>query len=122
MPLTLTDIVHVPPAAMEPPVRPTLLLPANATAVPDPHVVAAFGAAAINKFVGSASLTFTPVRAMAPVATFVSVTVSTDVPPAGIVLGENVLEMPAPGGTSVLRALVFGRIAGTHALDCRANR
>ncbi len=27
----------------------------------------------------------------------------------------------APGGTSVLRALVFGRIAGKRALDCRAN-
>jgi tricarballylate dehydrogenase len=27
----------------------------------------------------------------------------------------------APGGTSVLRALVFGRIAGKHALDCRGN-
>jgi tricarballylate dehydrogenase len=27
----------------------------------------------------------------------------------------------APGGTSVLRALVFGRIAGERALDCRTN-
>ena len=27
----------------------------------------------------------------------------------------------APGGTSVLRALVFGRIAGERALDCRSN-
>jgi tricarballylate dehydrogenase len=27
----------------------------------------------------------------------------------------------APGGTSVLRGLVFGRIAGKHALDCRSN-
>jgi tricarballylate dehydrogenase len=27
----------------------------------------------------------------------------------------------APGGTSVLRALVFGRIAGKRALDCRTN-
>ncbi len=27
----------------------------------------------------------------------------------------------APGGTSVLRALVFGRIAGKHALDCSSN-
>ena len=27
----------------------------------------------------------------------------------------------APGGTSVLRALVFGRIAGKRALDCRPN-
>src|SRR5665213_40483 len=99
MPVTLAEIVQVAPAPMEPPESARLFAPATAVTVP-PQVDAPLGVDAMVTPDGSVSVSDAFVSAIAPDAVFANVTVSTDVPPVGIVVGENAL-LSAIGGAIV---------------------
>lgn len=79
----------------------TLVSPAAAVTVPEVHVVAAFGVAAIVRPEGNASVRATPVSATAPGAVFGMVIVRTDVSPAEIVAGANALLRVMAAGMTV---------------------
>jgi hypothetical protein len=103
VPVTFAEIVHVLAAATDPPLSESEELPATPVTVPL-HVVARFGTAAIVMPLGSASASAIPESAIAPEAVLLIVTVSVDVPPDVIDVGENAL-LRLTGGATVKTAL-----------------
>ena len=103
-PLTLTEIVHVPPAAIEPPVMPMELPPAAPPATAPPHVLLTAGVAVFvivdvheepATFAGYVSVNCTPVSAVEPLG-LKMVMIRRATSPAPVVLGVKVFVMPAP--------------------------
>ncbi len=84
---TLTVIVQEPDAGIVPPESATLPPLAAAVTVPPVHVVAPAGVAVLVRFTGYVSVNAAPVTGLA--FAFVSVIVSTDVPPTPTAAGEN---------------------------------
>lgn len=101
--ITSTVIVHDPLAAIVPPLKLTVVLPAAGANVgaPQPAVVA-FGVAATSMPAGNASVKATPVRAV-PVFGFVIVNVSVLTPPTTIGFGENAFAIEG-GATTLMLA------------------
>jgi hypothetical protein len=99
----LTEIEHVPPAAMEPPVTPIELPPAAPPVTEPPQVLATAGVAVLVSvevhalpatFAGYVSVNCRPVSAVVALG-LKTVIVMRDTSPAPVVLGENVFVMPA---------------------------
>ena len=86
--VTLTDMVHVPLAGAEPPLRLIVVAPAPVVKVP-PQVFVAPGVLATCMPVGNGSLTATPVSAV--LLGLVIVRVRVEVPPTTIVVGLKAL-------------------------------
>ncbi len=99
--MTVTPIVQVAPLATLPPLRLTVVPPAVAPTVPAPHVVVAFGVAAIVTPVGSASESARPVNATLLAAVFATVSVNVDVPPGAIDAATNALVSVTFGAVTV---------------------
>ena len=89
VPVTSTLIVQLAFAASVPLANIRFVPPAVAVAVPEGHVVAAFGVAAIVTPGGNVSVNAIADSETAPGAVFGMEIVSVDMPPAGIVAGEN---------------------------------
>src|SRR5258708_33382316 len=85
-------MVQFPPAAMPLPVKPMLLAPAVPPVIAPPQLLVTFGTAATRSPGGKLSVTATPVSAR-PAFGLVMMSVSVDVPPTGILVGENDLAM-----------------------------
>jgi hypothetical protein len=91
--VTSTVTVHVPLAAIVPPVKLTEVFPAAGAKVGEPHPVdVMFGVVATCKPAGKLSVKATPVKAV-PVFEFVIVKVRVLTPPTLIGFGENTFEM-----------------------------
>ena len=104
--VTTTVMVQVPPAAIEPPVRLTLPLPAVAVSVP-PHVFVAAGVAATVMPAGKVSLMARPAPAV-PAVRLTILRVSTLVAPGAIVAGLN--DFVTAGARSTVRLAGSSRL------------
>ena len=95
----MTDIVHDDPAVMLAPLIASVDPPASADAVPAAHVVVALGTDATTTPLGNVSVNAAPVTFTAPAPVLLIVTVSVDVAPALMLVGENALLIVTGGAT-----------------------
>ena len=97
VPVTLTVTVQLAPAATLPAPSANCEVPGNVVTVPDPHVVDAFGDAAMTTPLGSVSLKARPVSATEPVAVLETVTVTVELPFTATDEGVKLLAIVTPG-------------------------
>ena len=105
--VTFTVIVQVADAPTLPPLSATLEPPAVAETLPLPHVVEAFGVAAMATFAGRASASAMPRSATAPLAVLATVIVSVETPVGAIVAGLKAL-LSVTFGTETVSVAVAG--------------
>lgn len=118
--MTLTETVHAALDAIAPPASETPVPPGAAVTEP-PHVVTAFGAAAIVTFEGNASLSDTLESGAEPAAVFATVIVIVDVPPGRICAGENVFESATAAAFETSKGAVAGVEFVTPCADVTAE-
>ena len=105
--VTFTVTVHVAAAPTLPPLSATREPPGAAVTLPLPHVVEAFGVAAIATLAGKASVSAMPLSATDPLAVFAIVIVSAEMPVSGIVAGLKAL-LSVTFGTETVSVAVAG--------------